>query len=77
MLVINKTSGTAHHKKVRAENAIGKRKDGLFFGIRNEMNIIRKVIKKFNFFGHHQENQLRNIEVISLKMRKFRLEWSC
>ena len=77
MLVVNKTSVTVHHKKVRSENAIGKRKDGLFFGIRNEMNIIRKVIKKFNFFGHPQENQLRNIEVISLTVREFREEWSC
>ena len=38
MLVINKTSVMVHHKKVRPENMC-KRKEGLFFGIRHDIDI--------------------------------------
>ena len=39
MLVINKTSGTVHHKKVRAEKTIQEKRGGSFFGIRHDIDI--------------------------------------
>ena len=38
MLVINKTSVTVHHNKVRSENTV-QEKEGLFFGIRHDIDI--------------------------------------
>ena len=39
MLVINKTSVTVHHKKVKGQRILCKKKDGLFFGTRHDIDI--------------------------------------